>query len=68
MKRNVPSVFRIPRAARKQIIATMPHDRLDLFLTTANRFDTPIGNVEKAFGSGGCWFAYSKSRETGVDV
>lgn len=49
MKRNSQSAFRIPRAARKQIIATMPHDRLDQFLTTANRFDTLIGNVEKVF-------------------
>ncbi|NIJ42092.1 hypothetical protein FHS78_002385 [Parvibaculum indicum] len=42
----MPSAFRIPRTARKQIIATTPDDQFDLFLTTANRFDTLIGNVQ----------------------
>lgn len=36
-------------AAYKQVIAAPPRDRLDLFLTTANRLGTPIGNVEKDF-------------------
>ena len=40
-------------AAYKQIIAAPPSDRLDLFLTTANRLGTPIGNVEKDFWV--CW-------------
>lgn len=40
-------------AAYKQIIAAPPRDRLDLFLTTANRLGTPIGNVEKDFWV--CW-------------
>ena len=40
-------------AAYRQVIAAPPRDRLDLFLTTANRFGTPIGNVEKDFWV--CW-------------
>lgn len=40
-------------AAYRQIIAAPPNDRLDLFLTTANRLGTPIGNVEKDFWV--CW-------------
>lgn len=40
-------------AAYKQVIAAPPSDRLDLFLTTANRLGTPIGNVEKDFWV--CW-------------
>ncbi len=40
-------------AAYKQVIAAPPSNRLDLFLTTANRLGTPIGNVEKDFWV--CW-------------
>ncbi len=40
-------------AAYGQVIAAPPGDRLDLFLTTANRLGTPIGNVEKDFWV--CW-------------
>ena len=40
-------------AAYKQVIAAPPGDRLDLFLTTANRLGTPIGNIEKDFWV--CW-------------
>jgi len=40
-------------AAYRQIIAAPPGDRLDLFLATANRLGTPIGNVEKDFWV--CW-------------
>lgn len=40
-------------AAYRQIIAAPPGDRLDLFLSTANRLGTPIGNVEKDFWV--CW-------------
>ncbi len=40
-------------AAYQQIIAVPPRDRLDLFLATANRLGTPIGNVEKDFWV--CW-------------
>jgi hypothetical protein len=40
-------------AAYQQIIAAPPRDRLDLFLATANRLGTPIGNVEKDFWV--CW-------------
>jgi hypothetical protein len=40
-------------AAYRQVIAAPPNDRLDLFLTTANRLGTPIGNVEKDFWV--CW-------------
>lgn len=40
-------------AAYRQIISAPPRDRLDLFLTTANRLGTPIGNVEKDFWV--CW-------------
>ena len=36
-------------AAYKQLIAATPRDRLDLFLTTANRLGAPVGNVEKDF-------------------
>ncbi|MFZ5778914.1 MAG: nucleotidyl transferase AbiEii/AbiGii toxin family protein [Pseudomonadota bacterium] len=39
--------------AYRQVIAAPPSDRLDLFLTTANRLGTPIGNVEKDFWV--CW-------------
>jgi hypothetical protein len=40
-------------AAYKQIITASTSDRLDLFLTTANRLGTPIGNIEKDFWV--CW-------------
>ncbi len=40
-------------AAYRQIIATSPRDRLDLFLATANRIGAPVGNVEKDFWV--CW-------------
>jgi hypothetical protein len=40
-------------AAYHQIISAPPRDRLDLFLATANRLGTPIGNVEKDFWV--CW-------------
>jgi hypothetical protein len=36
-------------AAYQQIISAPSRDRLDLFLATANRLGTPIGNVEKDF-------------------
>jgi predicted nucleotidyltransferase component of viral defense system len=31
----------------KDVIAASPRDRLDLFLTTANRLGAPVGNIEK---------------------
>jgi hypothetical protein len=40
-------------AGYQQIISALPRDRLDLFLATANRLGTPIGNVEKDFWV--CW-------------
>lgn len=40
-------------SAYQQIISAVPRDRQDLFLTTANRLGTPIGNVEKDFWV--CW-------------
>lgn len=40
-------------SAYQQIISALPRDRQDLFLTTANRLGTPIGNVEKDFWV--CW-------------
>jgi len=39
--------------AYRQIIDAAPRDRLDLFLTTANRLGTPVGNIEKDFWV--CW-------------
>lgn len=39
--------------AYAQVIAAPPRDRLDLFLTTANRLGAPVGNVEKDFWV--CW-------------
>lgn len=39
--------------AYQQVIAAHPRDRLDLFLATANRLGTPVGNVEKDFWV--CW-------------
>src|ERR1700694_1379951 len=40
-------------AAYQQVITASSRDRLDLFLATANRLGTPIGNVEKDFWV--CW-------------
>ena len=31
------------------LIAASPGDRLDAFLTTANRLGAPVGNIEKDF-------------------
>jgi hypothetical protein len=39
--------------AYRQVIAAHPRDRLDLFLATANRLGTPVGNIEKDFWV--CW-------------
>jgi hypothetical protein len=39
--------------AYREIIAAPVRDRLDLFLTTANRLGAPVGNVEKDFWV--CW-------------
>ena len=39
--------------AYRQVIAAAPRDRLDLFLATANRLGTPVGNIEKDFWV--CW-------------
>lgn len=39
--------------AYRSIIGAAPSDRLDLFLSTANRLGTPIGNIEKDFWV--CW-------------
>lgn len=36
-------------AAYKEVISAAPGEKLDLFLTTANRLGAPIGNVEKDF-------------------
>lgn len=40
-------------SAYKQIIAAPPRDRLDLFLASAYRLGTPVGNIEKDFWV--CW-------------
>ena len=40
-------------AAYKEVISAPASERLDLFLTTANRLGTPVGNVEKDFWV--CW-------------
>ena len=48
-------------AAYKQLIAATPRDRLDLFLTTANRLGAPVGNVEKDFWV--CWTLNALYRE-----
>lgn len=40
-------------AAYQNVISAAANERLDLFLTTANRLGTPIGNVEKDFWV--CW-------------
>jgi len=39
--------------AYRQIIDATPRERLELFLTTANRMGAPVGNVEKDFWV--CW-------------
>lgn len=39
--------------AYRRFIGVAPRDRLDLFLSTANRLGTPIGNIEKDFWV--CW-------------
>lgn len=48
-------------AAYGQIIATPPRDRFDLFLATANRLGTPVGNIEKDFWV--CWTLNALYRE-----
>ena len=48
-------------AAYTQLIAATPRDRLDLFLTTANRLGAPVGNVEKDFWV--CWTLHALYRE-----
>lgn len=52
-------------AAYRQVIAAPPSDRLDLFLTTANRLGTPIGNVEKDFWV--CWTLNALYHERSAD-
>jgi hypothetical protein len=39
--------------AYRQIIDATPRERLELFLTTANRMGAPVGNIEKDFWV--CW-------------
>ena len=39
--------------AYREVIAASSRERLDLFLTTANRLGTPVGNIEKDFWV--CW-------------
>ena len=48
-------------AAYRQVIAAPPRDRLGLFLETANRLGTPVGNVEKDFWV--CWTLNALYRE-----
>ena len=50
--------------AYRQLIAAAPRDRLDLFLTTANRLGAPVGNVEKDFWV--CWTLNALYRERPV--
>ena len=47
--------------AYRQLIAATPRDRLELFLTTANRLGVPVGNVEKDFWV--CWTLNALYRE-----
>ena len=47
--------------AYRQLIAAASRDRLDLFLTTANRLGAPVGNVEKDFWV--CWTLNALYRE-----
>jgi len=39
--------------AYREVIAASPRERLELFLATANRLGTPVGNIEKDFWV--CW-------------
>lgn len=48
-------------AAYKQVIAVPARDRLDLFLTAANRLGAPVGNIEKDFWV--CWTLNALYRE-----
>ena len=48
-------------AAYRQVIPAPPRDRLGLFLETANRLGTPVGNVEKDFWV--CWTLNALYRE-----
>jgi hypothetical protein len=43
----------VTAVAYQRIIAASARDRLDLFLATANRLGTPVGNIEKDFWI--CW-------------
>jgi hypothetical protein len=43
----------VTTAAYQEIIAAPARDRLELFLTAANRLGAPIGNIEKDFWV--CW-------------
>jgi len=43
----------VSSAAFREVISAAPGEKLDLFLTTANRLGAPIGNIEKDFGSAG---------------
>lgn len=47
--------------AYAEVISAAPAEKLDLFLTTANRLGTPIGNVEKDFWV--CWTLDALYRE-----
>jgi predicted nucleotidyltransferase component of viral defense system len=40
-------------SAYRQVLAAHSRERLDLFLATANRLGTPVGNIEKDFWV--CW-------------
>ena len=48
-------------AAYGRLIAAPPRDRLDLFLTAANRLGTPVGHIEKDFWV--CWTLDALYRE-----
>ena len=48
-------------AAYGRLIAAPPRDRLDLFLTTANRIGAPVGHVERDFWV--CWTLDALYRE-----
>jgi hypothetical protein len=43
----------VSSAAYREVISAAPGEKLDLFLTTANRLGAPIGNIEKDFWV--CW-------------
>jgi hypothetical protein len=51
----------VTTAAYRKVISAPANERLDLFLTTANRLGTPIGNVEKDFWV--CWTLNALYRE-----